>query len=82
MLRVSGVDLVTAVCRSGVIGAFPTARGEKANPLTKPRIENHTEVALFSVGKPAQFGQAEEVASAIIKAGGDMIASQPSAGLQ
>ncbi|MBV8924845.1 MAG: hypothetical protein JOZ74_05690, partial [Bradyrhizobium sp.] len=25
MLRVSGVDLVTAVCRAGAIGAFPTA---------------------------------------------------------
>jgi nitronate monooxygenase len=29
MLGVSGVDLVTAACRAGVIGAFPTAQEQK-----------------------------------------------------
>ncbi|MGY4280887.1 NAD(P)H-dependent flavin oxidoreductase YrpB (nitropropane dioxygenase family) [Bradyrhizobium sp. LM2.7] len=33
MLRVSGVDLVTAVCRSGAIGAFPTANASSVEEL-------------------------------------------------
>ncbi|WIW50676.1 nitronate monooxygenase (plasmid) [Bradyrhizobium sp. 62B] len=33
MLRVSGVDLVTAVCRSGAIGAFPTANASSTEEL-------------------------------------------------
>ncbi|MFB9263450.1 NAD(P)H-dependent flavin oxidoreductase [Bradyrhizobium erythrophlei] len=33
MLRVSGVDLVTAVCRSGAIGAFPTANARSVEEL-------------------------------------------------
>jgi len=33
MLRVSGVDLVTAACRAGVIGAFPTANARSVEEL-------------------------------------------------
>jgi nitronate monooxygenase len=33
MLRVSGVDLVTTVCRSGGIGAFPTANAQSVEEL-------------------------------------------------
>ncbi|MHC2436322.1 NAD(P)H-dependent flavin oxidoreductase [Bradyrhizobium sp. USDA 4451] len=33
MLRVSGVDLVTAVCRSGAVGAFPTANARSVEEL-------------------------------------------------
>ena len=33
MLRVSGVNLVTAVCRSGAIGAFPTANAGSVEEL-------------------------------------------------
>jgi nitronate monooxygenase len=33
MFRVSGVDLVVAACRSGVIGAFPTANCRSADEL-------------------------------------------------
>ncbi|RZN06377.1 2-nitropropane dioxygenase [Bradyrhizobium genosp. SA-3] len=33
MLRVSGVDLVTTVCRSGAIGAFPTANARSVEEL-------------------------------------------------
>lgn len=33
MLRVSGVDLVTAVCRAGAIGAFPTANARTVEEL-------------------------------------------------
>lgn len=33
MLRVSGVDLVTAACRAGVIGAFPTANAGSVEEL-------------------------------------------------
>jgi nitronate monooxygenase len=33
MLRVSGVDLVTTVCRSGAIGAFPTANAQSVEEL-------------------------------------------------
>jgi nitronate monooxygenase len=42
MLRVSGVDLVTAVCRSGAIGAFPTANAQSVEELDHwlTRIEN------------------------------------------
>lgn len=34
MLRVSGVDLVTAVCRAGAIGAFPTANARSVEELS------------------------------------------------
>jgi nitronate monooxygenase len=33
MFRVSGVDLVTAACRNGVVGAFPTANCRSAEEL-------------------------------------------------
>src|SRR5215213_10168382 len=33
MFRVSGVDLVVAACRNGVIGAFPTANCRTAEEL-------------------------------------------------
>lgn len=33
MLRVSGLDLVTAACRAGVIGAFPTANPRSSDEL-------------------------------------------------
>jgi nitronate monooxygenase len=33
MLRVSGVELVTTVCRSGAIGAFPTANAQSVEEL-------------------------------------------------
>ena len=33
MLRVSGVELVTACCRAGVIGSFPTANARTVEQL-------------------------------------------------
>ena len=33
MLHVSGVDLVSAACRNGVIGAFPTANARSVDEL-------------------------------------------------
>ena len=33
MLRVSGPDLVSAACRSGVIGSFPTVNARSADEL-------------------------------------------------
>lgn len=42
MLKVSGVDLITAVCRSGAIGAFPTANAGSVEELDQwiRRIEH------------------------------------------
>lgn len=46
MLRVSGVELVVAACRNGVIGAFPTANARSVEELDDwlLRIERSTEV--------------------------------------
>jgi nitronate monooxygenase len=51
MLRVSGVDLVTAVCRSGAIGAFPTANARSVEELDAwlDRIER----GVAELGRPA-----------------------------
>ncbi|MCO5131867.1 MAG: nitronate monooxygenase [Xanthobacteraceae bacterium] len=51
MLRVSGVDLVTAACRAGVIGAFPTANARSVEELDAwlGRIERD----LADFGRPA-----------------------------
>lgn len=51
MLRVSGVDLVTAACRAGVIGAFPTANARSVEELDTwlGRIERN----LAELGRPA-----------------------------
>lgn len=45
MLRVSGVDLVAAACRNGVIGAFPTANARSVEELDEwlLRIERSLE---------------------------------------
>ncbi|MGY3696511.1 nitronate monooxygenase [Bradyrhizobium sp. USDA 3240] len=51
MLRVSGVDLVTAVCRSGAIGAFLTANARSVEELDAwlTRIERN----VANLGRPA-----------------------------
>lgn len=51
MLHVSGVDLVTATCRAGVIGAFPTANARSVEELDAwlGRIERD----LADFGRPA-----------------------------
>jgi len=51
MLRVSGVDLVTAVCRSGAIGAFPTANARSVEELDAwlHQIEHN----ITDLGRPA-----------------------------
>jgi len=51
MLRVSGPDLVIAACRSGVVGAFPTANARTVEELEQwlRRIEE----ALAGAGPPA-----------------------------
>ncbi|WP_342712689.1 nitronate monooxygenase [Bradyrhizobium sp. B124] len=51
MLRVSGVDLVTAVCRSGAIGAFPTANARSVEELDAWLHQIERNVA--DLGRPA-----------------------------
>ena len=51
MLRVSGVDLVTAVCRSGAIGAFPTANARSVEELDAWLTRIERDVA--ELGRPA-----------------------------
>ncbi|WP_050424893.1 NAD(P)H-dependent flavin oxidoreductase [Bradyrhizobium tropiciagri] len=51
MLRVSGVDLVTAVCRSGAIGAFPTANARSVEELDAWLTQIERGVA--ELGRPA-----------------------------
>jgi len=51
MLRVSGVDLVTAVCRSGAIGAFPTANARSVEELDAWLTQIERNVA--DLGRPA-----------------------------
>jgi len=51
MLRVSGVDLVTAVCRSGAIGAFPTANARSVEELDAWLDQIERNVA--DLGRPA-----------------------------
>lgn len=51
MLRVSGVDLVTAVCRSGAIGAFPTANARSVEELDAWLTPIERNVA--ELGRPA-----------------------------
>ncbi len=51
MLRVSGVDLVTAVCRSGAIGAFPTANARSVEELDTWLTQ--IERGLADLGRPA-----------------------------
>ncbi|WP_298365404.1 nitronate monooxygenase [uncultured Bradyrhizobium sp.] len=51
MLRVSGVDLVTAVCRSGAIGAFPTANARSVEELDAWLTQIERNVA--ELGRPA-----------------------------
>src|SRR5882757_497586 len=51
MLRVSGVDLVTAVCRSGAIGAFPTANARSVEELDA--WLDQIERGIADLGRPA-----------------------------
>lgn len=51
MLRVSGVDLVTAVCRAGAIGAFPTANARSVEELDAWLTQIERGVA--ELGRPA-----------------------------
>lgn len=51
MLRVSGVDLVTAACRAGVIGAFPTANARSVEELDAWLGQIERNVA--DLGRPA-----------------------------
>lgn len=51
MLRVSGVDLVTAACRAGVIGAFPTANARSVEELDTWLGQIERNLAEF--GRPA-----------------------------
>ncbi len=51
MLRVSGVELVTAVCRSGAIGAFPTANARSVEELDSWLQQIERGVA--DLGRPA-----------------------------
>jgi nitronate monooxygenase len=51
MLRVSGVELVTAACRAGVIGAFPAANAGSGEELD--RWLNEIESAAAEAGDPA-----------------------------
>ena len=51
MLRVSGVDLVTSVCRSGAIGAFPTANARSVDELDA--WLDQIERGIADLGRPA-----------------------------
>jgi nitronate monooxygenase len=51
MLHVSGVELVTAACRAGVVGAFPAANAGGAEELDRWLTE--IEIALADSGEPA-----------------------------
>ena len=51
MLRVSGVDLVTAVCRAGAIGAFPTANARSVEELDA--WLDQIERGVAELGRPA-----------------------------
>jgi nitronate monooxygenase len=51
MLRVSGVELVIAACRAGVIGAFPAANAGSAEQLD--RWLSEIEAAAAEAGSPA-----------------------------
>ncbi|NEU99341.1 NAD(P)H-dependent flavin oxidoreductase [Bradyrhizobium uaiense] len=51
MLRVSGVELVTAVCRAGAIGAFPTANARSVEELDA--WLHQIERGVAELGRPA-----------------------------
>lgn len=51
MLRVSGVDLVTAICRAGAIGAFPTANARSVEELDA--WLDQIERGVAELGRPA-----------------------------
>lgn len=54
MLRVSGIELVSAACRAGVVGAFPTANTSSLNDL-EAWLDRLASEARFAGGRAAPY---------------------------
>jgi nitronate monooxygenase len=54
MFLVSGIELVVAACRNGVVGAFPTVNCRSSEELDRwlTRIEGELRLSLYEHGKP------------------------------